>query len=82
MSVAETQTLTRVIAALLEDPRAGKGLIEVRNERGTITLSGLVPRPEDRSGVEQIVRQQTGVVAVINDLRVTPEQTPMALLGW
>jgi osmotically-inducible protein OsmY len=75
---ADSQLITRVILALLEDPQARASLIEVGGERGVITLSGEVPTVETRQAVENIVRRQAGVVGIVNQLQVMhPHREPI-----
>ncbi|MGE5224355.1 MAG: BON domain-containing protein [Omnitrophica WOR_2 bacterium] len=63
---------SRVIAELLNDPRTGEhaGKIEVAADRGIITLSGSVPKPDISEAAEQIARNTPGVITVHNELRV------------
>ena len=60
----------RVANALLEDPRTKENVIEVANERGIVTLTGTVDSDETRQAAEEIARQQTGVISVVNELKV------------
>ena len=74
MTGVDSKVTARVIAALLADPHASTSLIEVRYERGTVTLTGTVLSEEARRAAEEIVSRQEGVVTVINDLRVAPHR--------
>jgi len=60
----------RVTNALLEDPRTKETVFEVVNDRGIVTLTGTVDSDETRQAAEEIARQQTGVVSVVNELKV------------
>jgi osmotically-inducible protein OsmY len=60
-----------VTNALLTADGFGKVVIEVKDLDGTIMLKGVVESEEDRSSIEALVKEQTGVVDVINDLRVS-----------
>jgi osmotically-inducible protein OsmY len=70
----DTGVRARVIAALLEDPRTGLFSIEVTSDHGVVTLSGAVGSDEARRVAEEIARRQRGVIDVINELRVEPDQ--------
>ncbi len=60
----------RVSKALLQDNRTNDSVIDVSNEGSKITLSGSVDSEELRQAAEEIARSQSGVVLVINELRV------------
>ena len=60
----------RVLQALQNDPRTREEIIDVTNEQGLITLMGTVSSQELRQVVDEITRQQVGVITVINDLKV------------
>ncbi len=70
----DTGVVARVTAALLEDPRTRLAVIDVASDHGVVTLSGKVSSPEIRQAAEEIARRQRGVVAVINELEVEPDQ--------
>jgi uncharacterized protein YrrD len=64
---------TRVMHALLSDPRTNVAVIEVRNESGIVTLKGQVDSVEIRDAAEQIAASQQGVISVVNSLEVAPD---------
>ncbi len=47
--------------------------VDVIDENGVITLNGAVPTIDARNKVEAIVREQKGVVSVINEIDVDPD---------
>jgi osmotically-inducible protein OsmY len=57
-------------SALMEDPRTRDAIIEVDNHQGIVSLSGLVESPEIAEAAEEIASQQTGVIKVVNSLKV------------
>jgi osmotically-inducible protein OsmY len=59
-----------VSAALLTNDRLGRAVIEVKGVNGVITLRGTIESEQHRSAAEVLVREQEGVVQVINKLRV------------
>jgi osmotically-inducible protein OsmY len=59
----------RVQKALNEDPRTREAAIEVLNENGIITLSGIVPHPKTSDAAESIVHGIDGVVSVVNEIQ-------------
>jgi osmotically-inducible protein OsmY len=60
--------------ALRNDPRTQEAVIDVAMEQGIVTLSGRVKSEAVREAAEEIARNQTGVVTIINDLQVTAER--------
>jgi osmotically-inducible protein OsmY len=86
---AEVTITTRVMNALLSDPRTSLSTIDVVNERGLITLKGKVDSVEVYEAAEGIAAEQTGVVSVVNALEVEPDDDTeplrarlMALASW
>lgn len=70
MVTGATEISDRVSKALLQDNRTNDSVIDVSNEGGKITLSGSVDSEELRQAAEEIARSQSGVVLVINDLKI------------
>jgi osmotically-inducible protein OsmY len=68
----------RVQYALLSDPRTELSTIDVTNQpSGVITLGGTVDSVEVREAAEEIADETPGVISVINELSVGPdEDTP------
>ena len=66
----DSDLINRVTQALLSDPRTAQALIEVHSQGRRVILSGLVSSEEVRQAAEEISRQQAGVRAVTNALRV------------
>ena len=62
-----------IVDALMDDPRTADAVIEVINERGTVTLQGVVEDPETRITAEEIARDYPGVITVTNELAVNPQ---------
>ena len=60
----------RVQSALLDDKHTREAGIEVLNENGVITLSGMVPDREISDSAKAIAEDVDGVVAVINEIEV------------
>lgn len=60
-----------VSEALLTTDRISQAIFEVEDMNGIITLKGTVASLQDRLTAEVLVRQQSGVVDVINNLWVT-----------
>ena len=59
-----------VIEALMGDPRTKNAGIEVACTQGVVTLSGTVKSEAIREAAEKIARSQTGVITVINELKI------------
>ena len=64
---------TRVLNALLTDPRTSVSVIEVLNASGIVTLKGQVDSAEIREAAEEIAANQPGVLSVVNALEVQPD---------
>ena len=77
----DSELMTRVIVALLEDSQMSASRVAVSVKNGTIVLWGDVYSNTAHSIAEQIARRQRGVAAVINNLRIlSPERArPLAL---
>ena len=60
----------RVQKALADDPRTREAAIEILNENGIITLSGMVPHNKTSEAAESIVKEVDGVVSVVNEIQV------------
>jgi len=59
-----------VSEVLLINDRIGSAIIEIEDANGIVTLKGTIASEYDRLAAEALVREQEGVVEVINDLRV------------
>jgi osmotically-inducible protein OsmY len=64
---------SRVMHALLSDPRTDISVIEVRNSDGVVTLKGQVDSAEIKEAAEEIAASQPGVLSVTNSLEVGPD---------
>ena len=65
--------------SLMADERTQDTSIEVANERGIVTLSGEVESDIIAAAAQDIARNQSGVIKVINSLQVTGEEaSPLA----
>jgi hyperosmotically inducible protein len=62
----------RVKAALAADPRVNEHLIEVREERGFISLTGRQDTVGASAAATEVVAHVPGVLGVNNDLEVMP----------
>ena len=67
----ENSLQLQVESALLQDRLTEDGDIEVLDTNGVVTLRGVVRSREARDRAEEIVRNTSGVVSVINELDVT-----------
>lgn len=70
MMIRNSDVVARVSAALLEDSRTSESAIEVINDQGVVTLTGIVNFEEVRQAAEQVAQKQQGVISVVNDLEV------------
>jgi uncharacterized protein YrrD len=70
----DTAIMSRVIVALHQDSRTETAVIDVQSHRGVVTLSGRVDSVEVRSAAVQIAQRQPGVIMVINELEVKPDE--------
>jgi osmotically-inducible protein OsmY/uncharacterized protein YrrD len=70
----DTAIKTRVVHALLSDPRTSVAVIEVINEQGIVTLKGAVDSAEIREAAKEIAAGQSGVLSVVNALEVEPDK--------
>jgi osmotically-inducible protein OsmY len=60
----------RLYEALTNDPRTKDALIEIAFNQGVVTLGGSVKSPTILKAVEEIAKNQPGVISVINELKV------------
>lgn len=65
-----TQIQQDVQTALMQDQLAGEYGIEVLDNNGIITLTGLVPSREVMERAEAVAREVAGVQGVINELEL------------
>ena len=70
MSGNESNLDDLVYVALLTAHDIRHAVIEIKNAQGTVTLKGTVQSEQEKIAAEVLVRQQEGVVEVINQLRV------------
>jgi len=66
----ENSLQLRVESGLLQDRLTEDGDIEVLDTNGIVTLRGVVRSREARDRAEEIARNTSGVVSVINELDV------------
>jgi osmotically-inducible protein OsmY len=59
-----------VCEAILITNTISQAVIEIKEEEGIITLKGTVESEQDKLAAEVLVRQQEGVVDVINNLYI------------
>ena len=66
----ENSLQLQVESALLQDHLTDDGDIEVLDTNGVVTLRGVVRSREARDRAEEIARNTSGVISVINELDV------------
>jgi len=66
----------KVESELFRRARVPKGQIDINAEEGVVVLRGVVERHEDRSRVEEVARQLTGVRGVENLLHLPGTPAP------
>jgi osmotically-inducible protein OsmY len=71
MSFNQSDLKSQFATALLTAEDIGQVIIEIGNLGGTIKLKGVVETEEDKLSVEALAKGQEGVIAVINELRVS-----------
>jgi len=72
--VEDLEIRVAILEALARSRELGGKDIDVKVENRSVTLSGTVETPTQRSGVEQIARAADGVAGVTNNLAVTNPQ--------
>jgi hyperosmotically inducible protein len=73
--VIDDSVLTaKVKTALIEDPVAKAGAINVESYRGVVKLGGFVDNAEQKSRATEVTRGVTGVKEIRNDLRISSPQ--------
>jgi osmotically-inducible protein OsmY len=70
MVMKSTEIADHVSQALMDDERTREAMIDVIDNQGVITLSGVVESREVHQAAEEIARQQPGVITVVNDLKI------------
>jgi osmotically-inducible protein OsmY len=78
MPILHSELAKRARAALTTDPRTKDATIKVLDQNGVLTLEGTVPSEAACQASEEIVREQQGVIKVINQLQVSPVDDPLA----
>ncbi len=71
---SDTELTARIVTALAADERTALLTVEVAVDRGIVTLRGEVPTAEHREAAEAIARAVPGVITVINELKVVPDE--------
>jgi hyperosmotically inducible periplasmic protein len=69
-NIDDTTITTEVKAKLAAEKAANLTRISVATANGTVSLTGIVPTPADRTRAEEITRQVKGVRAVKNVLQI------------
>lgn len=67
----ETELASQITSTLISDPRIQSTAVEAINDRGVITLTGLVENQKSRQIAESIAAHHPNVVSVVNNLRIT-----------
>ena len=67
---SNSDLVSRIVKALLNDRRTSKALIDVSSLGGAVTLTGRAPSQQARQAAEEIALQQEGVVTVVNELSI------------
>jgi osmotically-inducible protein OsmY len=62
---------------LLEDAQLNSSRLAVNVKNGAVVLWGDVPSGQAYLAAERIARRQRGVVEVINNLRIVPQEDPV-----
>jgi osmotically-inducible protein OsmY len=70
----------RVRTALQGDSRTRDAAIDVVDEGGTVTLTGTVLSDGVQHAAEEIAQKQKGVIQVINQVQVEPDDEKGAIL--
>lgn len=60
--------------ALMNDNRTAGSPIDVINQQGVVTLTGVVASNKIAEAAEEIASQQEGVIKVVNSLRVKSQE--------
>ena len=76
-----SDAVIRVTEALLHDPRTQGSLIDVSDQGGVITLSGMAPSAAAKEAAEEITSQQPGVLTVINELAIRTNDDKASLVN-
>ena len=69
-AVTDTSIEVDVISKLTEDPELRSHPINVKFDKGTVTLSGLVPREGLKARAEIVAKSVKGVTRVVNEITV------------
>ena len=79
----DSDLITLVTKALLQDQRTWAAILEVGNREGIVRLSGIASSEEGRLAAEEVACQQGGVEKVVNEIYVQPDmEGPLrALVG-
>lgn len=72
--VEDLEIRVSILEALARSRELGGKTIDIKVDNRTVTLSGTVETPTQRSGAEQIARAVDGVAGVVNNLVVTNPQ--------
>jgi hypothetical protein len=86
----DTALAAEVTAALSRDRRTELAVIGVTSDRGIVTLRGKVDSTQVKEAAEGIAGEQEGVITVINELEIGPDEDTEGLrfravpvsLGW
>ena len=79
----DSDVVSHVPQALLDDPRLNDAVIDVSSQGGVVTLIGTVPSQEIRQIAEEVASRQEGVISVISDLALQTDEEdtqPMKLV--
>ena len=79
----DSDVVSHVTQALLDDPRLKEAVIDVSSQGGVVTLIGTVPSQEIRQIAEEVASRQEGVISVISDLALQTDEEdtqPMKLV--
>ena len=69
-AVSDASVTTAVKTRLMKDKAARGSDIEVKTDRGVVTISGAVPTAADKTRIGRLVRNTTGVKSLHNELTV------------
>ncbi len=71
MSYDHTELECQIANTLLTTSSLGQAVIEVKELDGTVVLKGSVETEQQKLAIEALVREQAGVVEVINQILVS-----------
>ena len=68
--LASTNITDHIVEALKNNPQTKDAAIDVVFNQGIVTLTGMVKSEMVREAAENVVKTQSGIISVINELNV------------